>query len=53
MTNVSLLREMSTNDSIIERALHKLASLILSDVPDYEQAVQNEIQTHIAIFMVD
>ena len=44
---------MSINDSIIEHALHKLASLILADVPDYEQAVQSEIQTHIAIFLVD
>ena len=53
VTNVSLLQEMSTNESVIELCLHKLASVILVDVPEYEQAMLNEIQTHIALFLVD
>ena len=44
---------MSTNESVIELCLHKLASVILADVPEYEQAMLNEIQTHIALFLVD
>ena len=53
VTNVSLLQEMSVNESVLELTLHKLASLILHEVPDYEQAMIHEIQTHIAMFLVD
>ena len=35
-TNVSLIKELSANQSIVELALHKLASLFLVGVTDYE-----------------
>ena len=43
VTNVSLIQAMSIDESVIELCLHKLASLILADIPEYEQAMLHEM----------
>ena len=53
ITNISLLKELSSSASLVELALHKLASLVLVGVADYDQVMPHEIQTHIALFLVD
>ena len=54
-TNTSLLKDLSSNQSqaIVELALHKLATLSRDGLSEYEHAQPNEIQTQIAIFLVD
>ena len=54
-TNTSLLKDLSSSQSqaIVELALHKLATLSRDGLSEYEHAQPNEIQTQIAVFLVD
>ena len=52
---MSLLKDLSVSQSqtIVELALHKLATLSWTGLSEYEQSQANEIQTQIAIFLVE